>query len=168
MVLGGPDKGYSFLSNESTVISPKLEVVGGTQIVVYKLDMAKRFFPHLTKEDSPSPGILVITPQKLYEDDVVVEPSLAGLIVNPKIGSDSALFLASKKITKHSLFRGSSRYISGLYMMDDMSRACSIDLDTPTCRENRVSLVNKLIDAVPCYRVEGAVAEVLERIKFLG
>ncbi|MFW5846833.1 MAG: hypothetical protein ACOCUU_01615 [Nanoarchaeota archaeon] len=165
LILKGPREGYSFLSNESTVISPNLEVVAGTQIIVYKEAMAKKFFPDLVKAQSPSQGVLVKMPHELYGDVVINSPERISLIVNPKVGSDYASFPSSKKITKHSLFRASSRYISGLFLMDGMTKSCPINLDNSACRENRVNLVNHLVDNVPCQKIEGSPEEILKEIK---
>ena len=168
LVLSGKEKGYSFLGNESIVVSPTLEVIAGTKIIVYKEDMAKRFFSHLINAHSPSPGTLVLKPEELYGKNVIDNPELIGLIVSPKVSSESAFYPASKKIVKHSLYRSSSRYVSGLFLIDDMSKSCPINLDNSVCRENRANLVNKLVENTSCYRIEGKPSNILDKINSLS
>ena len=166
LVLEGSNRDYSFIGNESIVISPNLEAVAGTRIINYREEMAQRFFPKLERRGfSPAPRVRVLKPEELYGARIETKPSQIILLINPKISSEFIFYALSKNTTKNRLFSETSAYISGLFPLDEMSKPCIITLDNPICRKQRYDLVSKMVDTIPGYIIEGKAGEILSKIE---
>ena len=138
LILHAASGDWHFIANESTVISSRdLKIVAGTNLISFKEDLARRFFPHLLEIGfSPVPGVRVIYPADIFGSRVTSKIS-SKLIVYPKICFVSLYYYTNRNILRSHLYRSASRFITGNFLFNSLSRLVPINLDTQVCQELR-------------------------------
>jgi len=165
LVLESSKEGFGYLSNEWTIIDGKsYNIVAGTQPIISKRKVIDNFFPNINAPSfSPASHLSIYDPSDLFERREIV--SHLKLLIIPKIKDSFFIFNARKNIVKNSLFESSSLYITGNYLMNNVSCASAPNLDTLECRENRANIINHLVDKYEPLVIEGLPKDILNYVK---